>query len=72
MCSSDLEMAAAGIIVEKRPNPRNRKKLTKQRISSLGTGYSAAPAPAPISNHMKITVDDEKGDENRKSKKKRF
>ena len=68
------EMAAAGIIVEKRPNPRNRKKLTKQRISGLGTGYSAAPAPAPppISNHMKITVDDDKGDENRKSKKKRF
>ena len=65
-------MAAAGIIVEKRPNPRNRKKLTKQRISGLGTEYSAAPAPQPIGNHTKITVDDDKGDENRKSKKKRF
>ena len=66
------EMVAAGIIVEKRPNPKNRKKLLKQRISGLGTGYTAVPTPQPINSHKKIILDDDKDDDNRKIKKKRF
>ena len=66
------EMAAAGIIVEKRPNPKNRKKLLKQRISGLGTGYSGVPTLQPINSHKKIILDDDKDDDNRKIKKKRF
>jgi hypothetical protein len=38
-------MVVGGVITDKRPNPRNRKKLTKQR----GSLYSAAAKSVPSS-----------------------
>ena len=63
------ELVAVGVLTEKRPNPKNRKKIIKQHFGVTIAKKPVTPVPVTVSgSKIKFSEDNEL----KISKKKRF